>query len=503
MMRVRRQTADRGRLSLRSRLLAGLIAITALFLIVMGVVTTVVLGNSEQSQFNSELVLATHIKLSDVAGLQSGYASAYINVPSRSVGVLSQPSTDSSALQGFLEYLLTTGQAAVFFSANQHPAQTLFAIAQPGEPAMTAVWRAVTAKEAAHSGGLLPAGTSVLVVARPDSEVGSQVRGLVLAELITGAILLALLALGGRWLISRGLAPLDRMASTADMITSRGDLTARMPDPGDHAEAGRLAAAINTMLDRIQQAFRARYASEQKVRQFAADASHELRTPLTTIRGYAELYRQGALGPDRLPDAMRRIEQEADRMSSLVAELLELARLDRNSSLDLTETDLTELVKDAAADAKAVEPDRPVSATMPPHLVVVADEPRIRQVLANLLGNVREHTAPGTAVAVRLAQAGQGALLEVTDAGDGMSEEAAARAFDRFYRGGHNGHDGHGSGLGLSIVQAIAAAHGGHAMLRSRLGVGTSVQVWIPFQPPVQHDAEDRERSPGPDSAYN
>ena len=272
--------------------------------------------------------------------------------------------------------------------------------------------------------------------------MGSQVRGLVLAELITGAVLLALLALGGRWLISRGLAPLDRMASTADMITSRGDLTARMPDPGDHAEAGRLAAAINTMLDRIQQAFGARYASEQKVRQFAADASHELRTPLTTIRGYAELYRQGALGPDRLPDAMRRIEQEADRMSSLVAELLELARLDRNSSLDLTETDLTELVKDAAADAKAVEPDRPVSATTPPHLVVVADEPRIRQVLANLLGNVREHTAPGTPVAVRLAQAGQGALLEVTDAGDGMSEEAAARAFDRFYRGGHNGHDG-------------------------------------------------------------
>ena len=232
--------------------------------------------------------------------------------------------------------------------------------------------------------------------------MGNEVRGLVAAELITGAILLALLAVGGRWLISRGLAPLDRMASTADMITSRGDLTARMPDPGDHAEAGRLAGAINTMLDRIQQAFRARWESEQKVRQFAADASHELRTPLTTIRGYAELYRQGALGPDRLPNAMRRIEQEADRMSSLVAELLELARLDRDSSLDLTETDLSALVADAVADAQAVEPSRPVNARTPPSLVVVADEPRIRQVLANLLGNVREHTTPDTAVAVRL-----------------------------------------------------------------------------------------------------
>ena len=288
---------------------------------------------------------------------------------------------------------------------------------------------------------MVPASPSggVLVIARPNSLVGSQVRGLIVAEVITGAILLALLALGGRWLISRGLAPLDRMASTADMITSRGDLTARMPDPGDHAEAGRLAAAINTMLDRIQQAFRARWASEQKVRQFAADASHELRTPLTTIRGYAELYRQGALGPDRLPNAMRRIEQEAERMSSLVAELLELARLDRHSSLDLTETDLAGLVRDAVADAQAVEPDRPVNARTPPSLVVVADEPRIRQVLANLLGNVREHTPPVTPVAVRLSAAGQGALLEVTDAGPGMDSEAAARAFDRFYRGGHNG----------------------------------------------------------------
>jgi two-component system, OmpR family, sensor kinase len=299
-------------------------------------------------------------------------------------------------------------------------------------------------------------------------------------------VLLGLLALGGRWLIGRGLAPLDRMASTADMITSRGDLTARMPDPGDHAEAGRLAGAINTMLDRIQQAFGARWQSEQKVRQFAADASHELRTPLTTIRGYAELYRQGALGPDKLPNAMRRIEQEADRMASLVAELLELARLDRSdSSLDLTETDLAELVRDAVADAKAVEPRRRVSATAPASLIVVADESRIRQVLANLLGNVREHTAPDIPVAVRLARAGQGALLEVTDAGQGMSEEEAARAFDRFFRGAQR-EGGHGSGLGLSIVQAIAAAHGGHAMLRSAPGAGTSVQIWIPFRAPAE-----------------
>ena len=212
------------------------------------------------------------------------------------------------------------------------------------------------------------------------------------------------------------------MARTADLVTSSGDLTARMPDSNDDHETGRLAGAINTMLDRIQQAFGARLQSEQKVRQFAADASHELRTPLTTIRGYAELYRQGALGPGELPSAMRRIEQEADRMSMLVAELLELARLDRESSLDLTETDLAALARDAVADARAVEPDRPVTADVPPSLVVTADEPRIRQVLANLLGNVRAHTPPGTAATVRLYPAGDGAVLEVADDGPGMSE---------------------------------------------------------------------------------
>ena len=478
---TRQQPTGRGRLSLRSRLLAGLIAITALFLIVMGVVTTVVLGHSEQDQFNSELILTARVKLSDIAGLPGGYAVDFYDGATRTVTVVSAPSAAASELQ----QLLSTVPAVGIKGFNlEYPAGQLFGLSQPGEPAVTAIWRTVTLKEAAHSNGTVPASPGILAIARADSAVGSQVRGLVLAELITGAVLLALLGLGGRWLIRRGLAPLDRMASTADMITSRGDLTARMTDPGDHAEAGRLAAAINTMLDRIQQAFGARYASEQKVRQFAADASHELRTPLTTIRGYAELYRQGALGPDRLPNAMRRIEQEADRMSSLVAELLELARLDRNSSLDLTDTDMAELVRDAVADAKAVEPGRPVSATAPPRLIVVADEPRIRQVLANLLGNVREHTEPGTPVAVRLAQAGQGALLEVTDAGQGMSEEAAARAFDRFYRGGHNG-NGHGSGLGLSIVQAIATAHGGHAMLKSMAGAGTSVQFWIPFRPPA------------------
>jgi signal transduction histidine kinase len=194
----------------------------------------------------------------------------------------------------------------------------------------------------------------ILVVGQSASNDATQVRGFIIAELITGTALIALLALGGEWLIGRGLEPLDDMTKTADEITTRGDLSARMPETDDQTEVGKLGSSINTMLDRIQQAFGSRLHSEQKVREFAADASHELRTPLTTIRGYAELYRQGALGPDQLPNAMRRIEQEAERMSTLVAELLELARLDRTSSLDLAEADLAGVVRDAVADAVAV-----------------------------------------------------------------------------------------------------------------------------------------------------
>jgi signal transduction histidine kinase len=476
------------RLSLRSRLLAGLIAVTAAFIVVMGVVSTIVYQRLAEEQFDDNLVLTAN-NLEQIVNPPSGYLSADIPVVVGPLGGVARagPVTlltpPSAAGSGLTQYLQNQIEQRTLPANGGQPFDLTLSNGQVLRAVI--VRKPISQREAIKFS--VAAGQSMFVIARPTSALGSEVRGVIFAEVATGAILLGLLALGGRWLIGRGLAPLDRMASTADMITSRGDLTARMPDPGDHAEAGRLARAINTMLDRIQQAFGARWESEQKVRRFAADASHELRTPLTTIRGYAELYRQGALGPDRLPDAMRRIEQEADRMSSLVAELLELARLDRNSSLDLTETDLAELVKDAVADAQAVEPGRPVAASTPASLVVVADEPRIRQVLANLLGNVREHTTPDTAVSVRLSRADQGALLEVTDAGPGMEPDAADRAFDRFYRGGHNGNDGHGSGLGLSIVQAIASAHGGHAMLRSKVGAGTSVQVWIPFHPQT-HD---------------
>jgi signal transduction histidine kinase len=460
----------------------------------MGGVTAFALGRKLGSQFDAGLVTTVQRSPQQISSNPGDYVAVEVTFPPLSIRPLTGDSPETQELMTAIQRMIKTHTARVYVGHG------VFDVPRTASaPRMRAVARALRGRLRRRLSG-------ALFVARPVSAVTGQVGSIIVVELITGGALILLLALGGRWLIGRGLSPLSQMAGTAQRITTQGDLTARMPDADNRTEVGALGAAINTMLDRIQQAFGARLRSEQKVRQFAADASHELRTPLTTIRGYAELYRQGALGPDQLPDAMRRIEQEAKRMSTLVAELLELARLDRTSSLDIAETDLAALVRDAVADARAVEPARPVYAETPESLVAAVDEARIRQVLANLLGNVREHTPVTTPTAVRLAQARGGVVLEVADAGPGMATGDAARAFDRFYRGaerpggepwqgdggagsarganggakGDAGADSGGSGLGLAIVAAIAQAHGGQATLESAPGQGTRVRVWLP-----------------------
>ena len=508
-----RPRLTRRSLSLRARLLAGLIALTTTFLVVMGVVTTVVLGTLERNQLNAEVKLASRQSVRGIAAGADGFAAAYLSLDSGTTGTLTSASPTAETLLAELRSLAGLSRTEVYdrlgkLAGYERP----FDLTVGGAPTVRAAWRYVPTQATTSAKKIMPTGPAIIIVGRPASDASSNMRGIVLTELITGGALIALLAVCGNWLIGRGLAPLRRMAYTADLITRNGDLAARMPDAGGQQETGRLAAAINTMLARIQHSFSARLRSEQKIRQFAADASHELRTPLTTIRGYAELYRANALGPEELPNAMRRIEQEAERMSMLVAELLELARLDRPSSLDLSETDLTVLAKDAVADARAVEPDRELSTSVPRSLVVTADEPRIRQVLANLLGNVRAHTPPGTPATVRLYPEGNGAVIEVSDQGPGMSEHDAALAFDRFHRGegalaaaaagrpapgGHDGTEVASSGLGLSIVQAIATAHGGHADLTSDPGKGTTVRLWIPRRDQTS-DSERVRASPRP-----
>jgi two-component system OmpR family sensor kinase len=309
----------------------------------------------------------------------------------------------------------------------------------------------------------------------------SQMRQI---QILGSLAVLAALGFVSFWVMRLGVLPVAAMADTAEKITE-GDLSLRVEHPDETTEVGRLGATFNKMLDRIQEAFRAREASEAKVRRFAADASHELRTPLTSIRGYAELYRAGALSKHAdLADAMGRIEAEAERMGSLVEELLQLARLDQEQPMEFTDVDLGDIATDAVNDARAVEPERPITIAVEGDspVVVRGNDPALRQVLANLLGNVRAHTPADTPAAVTVRRNGTSAIVAVSDEGPGMTDEVAAHVFERFYRADTaRTRAAGGSGLGLSIVDSIARAHGGEATVATAPGEGTRFEIKLPI----------------------
>ncbi|HEY5110686.1 MAG TPA: HAMP domain-containing sensor histidine kinase [Acidimicrobiales bacterium] len=332
----------------------------------------------------------------------------------------------------------------------------------------------------------------ILILAQPLSDTESTLNHLRVIELIVtaGAVLVALLA--GFWLVRIGLRPLRDMETTAESI-AEGNLTERVPGENDKTEVGRLARTLNVMLTRIESAFRARVASEERLREsdarlrrFVGDASHELRTPIAAISAYAELFGRGASEQkEDLERLMVGIQSETGRMEHLVADLLLLARLDEGRPMDMRQVDLVALCAEAVQTSTTVGPAWPVTFTAPRPIQVTGDAISLRQIIDNLLGNVRSHTPEGTTTRVSVEPDGDGAVVTVADDGPGMSPGQVAHVFERFYRSDPSRSRLHGgAGLGLSIVSAIVAAHGGTVTAASAAGQGTTFTVRLPAAPP-------------------
>ncbi|KJE78146.1 sensor histidine kinase [Ferrimicrobium acidiphilum] len=355
---------------------------------------------------------------------------------------------------------------------------------------------------------------ATMILSIPLTSVESTLQRLELAEFFVSLGVVLALGLAGAFSIRIGLKPLERMRAQARDITA-GDSMARVDDEGPQ-EIASLAGTLNTMLERLQEAYNNSQSSQTRLRQFIADVSHELRTPLTSIKGYAELYLDGALDPTTdTPLAMERIQSEASRMAALIEDLLLLARMDENRPLSLAPIDLSALARAAVMDATAVEPERKIDLITPAEALVLGDQHRLTQVITNLLSNVRTHTPATATVTVRIeilpkdakpptgAHTARGisdlfgstdetiALLEwdaivrltVCDSGPGLDSQQLERVFERFYRSDESRSRARGgAGLGLSLVAAITHAHGGNAWVTSAgLGRGSCFGIDLPM----------------------
>jgi two-component system OmpR family sensor kinase len=455
-------------MSLRSRLLAG-VAVVAIVLIGSALVITHTTRASLVDRVDAQLTSA-HVQADGFDGGPGGPAfpntfwAGTVSSTGKVTTILTPNVGDSSP--SLPRVTAKTALAAV--TATSNPPRPFTVDSANGKDQ----WRVVAAR----------ADGSPALLALSLHDVSTSMARIEHVEIAVTLAILAILALVTFFVLRLGLRPIKRMTETATAIAA-GDLSHRVPQVAAGTEAGELGLALNTMMTKIEDAFDQRTASEARLRQFIADASHELRTPVTTIRGYAELYRGGGLAdPDELAQAMRRTEQESIRMGTLVEDLLLLARLDQGRALESGSVDLGVIAVDAVSDARAVDPARPVTASVAEGVRVEGDEGRLRQVVANLVGNALVHTPAETPIVVLVTRKGSDAVLEVSDQGPGMTEPVAARAFERFYRAdpARSRHAG-GSGLGLSIVKAIVKAHDGTVGIESNSGIGTTVRVTLPL----------------------
>jgi len=325
-------------------------------------------------------------------------------------------------------------------------------------------------------------GGGYVVFAIPLTEMQNTLGTLLLLEGVIGAGVVIATAVLAFVIVRVGLKPLQRMGAVAQDIAA-GDLTRRVDPATPETEIGRLGLALNGMLSQIEAAFAERTRSENRLRRFIADASHELRTPLTSIRGYAEMLRRGAeKSPQDSGVARRRIEEESVRMSVMVDDMLILARLGQGRPLDRAPVDLQAVARDAVADARAVAPQREITLDAPEQVVVTGDDTRLRQAIGNLVRNAVVHTPAESPIDVSVIARDGVALMKVADHGPGLRPDEASRIFEPFFRADPSrSRDSGGVGLGLSIVSAVAAAHGGKVSVSDTPGGGATFEVEIPL----------------------
>lgn len=460
------------RLSLRARLMIGVIALAAIGLVSADAVTYASLRSFLVHRVDSTLAADEHVG-GGPGGLGRGPGPP---------GVVRQfRSADGTRVFATFPGQAPPGQTS---SSPRLPGKISLAAAPAGSPDTVRYFSVPAATGAGRFRvrASLDGGANVMIVlATSLHDVDATLHRLLLIELLVTASVLAALALLGLWVVRAGLRPLEAIGSTAARIAA-GDLTQRVERADERTEVGRLGLALNAMLHQIESAFKEREASERRLRRFVADASHELRTPLAAVRAYSELFARGASEhPADLARSMTGITRESERMSLLVEDLLLLARLDEGRPLEQTPVELADIVSEAVETANLVEPDRRIDAELD-SAVVLGDRDRLRQVVDNLLANVRAHTPPGTPAHVTLSRSNGSASVVVADSGPGMSQEQVAHVFERFYRtDGSRARASGGVGLGLSIVSAVAEAHGGSVSATSRPGEGATFRIELPL----------------------
>jgi two-component system, OmpR family, sensor kinase len=514
------------RTSLRAKLIAALLVLVMVALVIISVVgvmfmRTYLIGQADSSLKNrnlqNEAVFAVNDLLAgdpcgrNVLGLATqGYAVWWIPAGGAIQQVV-QPVTS-----GFATSCQDTGYgpatAAVKAVEGALVATPGWTTTLPGQVSGDR-WRVISITEPVSNGT-----TGTMIIGMDVSSVYTTIQQLTGVDVIVSIVIVSVLALAGWAVVQANLRPLVDIEETAGEIAA-GHLNRRVPERDPRTEIGRLGRSLNIMLSQIEAAFHAReeseeaaHQSEERMRRFIADASHELRTPLTAIRGFAEYYRQrgglvrdhdhgedardtDGLTPADLDRIMRRVEKEAARTGLLVEDLLLLARLDQQRPLARQPVDLLMLAADAVGDARVLAPGRDIDLTVQPGaaFLVIGDEPKLRQVIGNLMSNALTHTPEGTPIQVsissgvldpRAADPTPAVLLDVIDHGPGMTQEQADRVFERFYRADQaRTRATGGSGLGLAIVDALVTAQGGIASVHTAEGQGATFRIALPLDP--------------------